>query len=215
MKTLTPLGRIALSIAVALPFALGSIHAQTSLDFVAFETSGVSDLDDLIFIDLNALIVSTAGGVNIQIQNNSIIGDPGITSTQPTVTRIFFEDRAGVLGSDVSITSSSPGVSFIRNDGAHLPGGNTIGFDVDTAFTAASPLSRNGLDPGESVVFLFNGTVYDALVASIVSGNFRIAMHVQEIGPSGYDSAAFVSVPEPGTAILALLGTAILLRRRR
>ena len=215
MKTLTPLGRIALTIAIALPFSLGSIHAQTSLDFVAFETSGVSDLDDLNFIDLNALITATAGGVSIQIQNNSNIGDPSITPSTPTVTRIFFEDQAGVLGDNVSIVSSSPGVSFVRNDGAHLPGGNTIGFDVDTAFTAASPLSKNGLDPSESVIFLFNGTVYDALVASIVSGNFRIAMHVQEIGPCGSDSAAFVSVPEPGTTVLALLGMAILLRRRR
>jgi uncharacterized protein (TIGR03382 family) len=215
MKTLTSLGRIALLIGIALPLSLSTIHAQTSLDFVAFETSGVSGLDDLNFIDLNALIVSTTGGVSIEIENNSNIGDPSITPTQPTVTRIFFEDRAGVLGNDVSITSSSAGVSFIRNDGAHLPGGKTIGFDVDTAFTSKSPLAQNGLDPGESVIFLFNGTVYDALVASIVSGNFRIAMHVQEIGPSGYDSAAFVSVPEPGTAMLALLGTAILLRRRR
>lgn len=153
--------------------------------------------------------------MSVEIQNNSIIDDPGITPTQPTVTRIFFEDRAGVLGSDVSITSSSAGASFIRNDGARLPGGNKIKFDVNTAFTAASPLAQNGLDPGESVVFLFNGAMYDALVASIISGNFRIAMHVQEIGPYGNDSAAFVSIPEPGTAILALLGTAVLMRRRR
>jgi uncharacterized protein (TIGR03382 family) len=71
------------------------------------------------------------------------------------------------------------------------------------------------LDPGESVVFLFSGTVYDALVASLVSGDLRIAMHVQQFGSSGQDSASFVNVPEPTSAVLGLLGALVLLRRRR
>lgn len=216
MKTLNLKGRIALVMGMAALFGLSSANAQTSLDFVAFETGGVSNLSDLDYIDLEALIVSAAGGVSIGIYNNSAIGDPGVTATQPTVTKIFFEDRAGVLGETASVVSSSSGVSFVSNDGATLPGGNNIGFMVDNAFTASPPPSKNGLDPGESVVFLFTGTAYESLVASIVSGDFRIGMHVQEIGVCGEDSAAFVSVvPEPASALLGLLGTLVLLRRRR
>lgn len=207
--------RVALLSGMMALFGVSSANAQTSLDFYAFETSGVSNPSDLNYIDLEALIVSTTGGVSIEVRNTSVIGDPGITSSQPTVTKIFFEDRAGVLGDSVSITNTPGKVAFVSNDGANLPGGHNIGFEVKTAFTATPPPSKFGLDPGESVIFLFGGTVYDALVSSIVSGDFRIAMHVQEIGLRGEDSAAFVSVPEPGVAILGLIGTLLLLRRRR
>ncbi|RPJ35818.1 MAG: hypothetical protein EHM17_00855 [Verrucomicrobiaceae bacterium] len=207
--------RIALLSGMLALCSLSSASAQTSLDFYAFETSGVSNLSDLDYIDLEALIVSTAGGVSIEVKNTSVIGDPGITATQPTVTKIFFEDKAGVLGDSVSIDGVTGEVSFVRNDGANLPGGNKIGFAVDTAFTAAPPPTTYGLDPGEAIVFLFSGTIYDALVASLVSGDFRIAMHVQQIGIDGQGSAAFVNVPEPASAMLGLLGTLLLLRRRR
>lgn len=194
---------------------LSSAGAQTSLDFYAFETNGVSNLSDLDYIDLEALIVAAPGGVSIEVKNTSVIGDPGVTAGQPTVTKIFFEDKAGVLGDSVSITGSTGQVSFQSDNGATLPGGNNIGFDVETAFTAVPPPTLYGLDPGESIVFLFSGTGYDALVASLVSGDFRIAMHVQQIGINGQNSASFVNVPEPASAMLGLLGTLLLLRRRR
>lgn len=194
---------------------LTSVNGQTSLDFYAFETDGVSNMSDLDYIDLEALIVSTAGGVSIEVKNTSVIGDPGVTAGQPTVTKIFFEDKAGVLGDSVSITGSSGQVSFVGDDNLNLPGGTNIGFEVESAFKAIPPPALYGLDPGESIVFLFSGTVYDALVASLVSGDFRIAMHVQQIGIDGQSSASFVNVPEPTSAMLGLLGTLLLLRRRR
>jgi hypothetical protein len=207
--------RMALLSGVMALMGLSSANAQTSLDFYAFETNGVSNTSDLDYIDLEALIVSAVGGVSIEVKNTSVIGDPGVTAGQPTVTKIFFEDRAGVLSDSVSISGSTGQVSFVNNDGATLPGGNNIGFDVETAFTAVPPPTLYGLDPGESIIFLFSGTVYDALVASLVSGDFRIAMHVQQIGIEGADSASFVSVPEPASAMLGLLGSLLLLRRRR
>ena len=215
MKTLNCKVRIALAAGMFALLGMSSVSAQTSLDFVPFETGGVSNVSDLDYIDLEALIVSVPGGVTIGIYNNSTIGDPYITSTQPTITKIFFEDRGGVLGDNVSIQSTSGVVSLERNDSANLPGGNNISFQTDKAFTATPPPTTNGLDPGESVVFLFTGSVYDALVASIVSGDFRIALHVQQIGMNGSDSASFVSVPEPGSALLGIMGTLLLLRRRR
>jgi hypothetical protein len=208
--------RIALLTGMMALLGLSSGSAQTSLDFYAFETNGVSNLSDLDYIDLNALIVSTTGGVSIEVRNNSVIGNPGVTSGQPTVTKIFFEDQASVLSSSVSITGSAGQVSFVRRNNLNLPGGNKIGFDVETAFKAVSPQPLYGLDPGESIVFQFSGTNYDALVASLYSGDFRLAMHVQQIGLCGEDSASFVNViPEPSSAMLGMLGALMLLRRRR
>jgi len=215
MKTPVFFGRMALVIVSAAWFGASSLSAQTSLDFVPFEFEGVSNPSDLEFIDLNALIVSATEGVVVSIRNQSTIGDPGVTATQPTVTRIFFEDRAGAAGKDVTILSSSGGVSFARTDGANLPGGNNIGFLVDSAFTATAPRPKNGLDPGESIDFLFGGASYAQVLSSFHSGNFRIAVHVQEIGRFGEDSASFVVIPEPGVAATLLMGALLLLRRRR
>jgi hypothetical protein len=215
MKTYRKWSMALLSGMMAL-LGLSSAGAQTSLDFYAFETNGVSNLSDLDYIDLEALIVSTAGGVSIEVKNTSVIGDPGVTAGQPTVTKIFFEDQTGVLSDSVSITGSTGQVSFVRNNNLNLPGGNNIGFDVETAFKAVPPPTKYGLSPGESIVFRFSGTNYDTLIASLVSGDFRIAMHVQQIGLCGEDSASFVNViPEPTSAMLGLLGTLVLLRRRR
>lgn len=207
--------RIALLSGVLALIGLSSAGAQTSLDFYAFETNGVSNLSDLDYIDLQALIVAAPGGVSIEVKNTSVIGDPGVTAGQPTVTKIFFEDKAGVLGDSGSITGSSGQVSFVGDSNLTLPGGNNIGFDGDTAFRAVPPPTLYGLDPGESIVFLFKNTSYEALVASLVSGDFRIAMHVQQIGINGQNSASFVNVPEPTSAMLGLLGSLMLLRRRR
>jgi len=216
MKSLIFSWRIALAVILAAAFGMSAAKAQTSLDFTPFEYEGVSNVSDLDYIDLNALVVSTVDGVTVSIRNQSTIGDPGVTLTQPTVTRIFFEDRAGVTGGQISIQSYDGEVSFVRNDGANLPGGRNIGFQVESAFTATAPPSKQGLDPGESIRFLLGGTSYEHVVASLVSGDFRIAMHVQEIGRWGEDSAAFVSViPEPGSVLPVLLSSLLLLRRRR
>lgn len=216
MNTFTTAGRMALKTLTALWIGVTAVNAQTSLYFTPFEFDGVSNPSDLEYIDLNALIVSATGGVSVSISNDSIVGNPGVTSTQPTVTRIFFEDRSGVAGNQVTVLSHSGGVSFTRTDGANLPGGNNIDFEVESAFTAANPQPVNGVDPGEWIVFLFGGATYEQVRASAVSGDFRIALHVQEIGRDGEDSASFVSViPEPGVAATMLLGGLLLLRRRR
>ncbi|HSP43218.1 MAG TPA: hypothetical protein VLO11_10135, partial [Luteolibacter sp.] len=155
MNALRHYGRIALPTLAALWIGVASVNAQTSLDFTPFEFDGVSNFSDLEYIDLNALIVTATGGVSVSISNDSVPGDPGVTGTRPTVTRIFFEDRSGTAGNNVTILSHSDGVSFARTDGANLPGGTNIGFEVDSAFTADNPRPVNGVDPGESIVFLF------------------------------------------------------------
>lgn len=214
MKTRRMLRSIVLIAGLAIASA-SSINAQTSLDFTAFETGGISDPSDLDFINVNGLIVSTGDGVSISITNSSLVGSGFVTSSIPTVTKIFFEDIAGVLSSPV-ISSSSSGVEFASNPDAHLPGGNAINFVVESAFSAVPPPSASGLDPGEYVTFLFAGTDYDSLVSAISLGTVRVGLHIQEIGQNGEDSASFVNViPEPSAALLGCIGAFFLLKRRR
>ena len=158
----TQLGRrVALTFGLLAVIGLSSLQAQTSLDFVPFEFSGVSNVSDLDYINVEALIAPAAGGVSIGIFNQSTPGDPGVTSTSPTVTRIFFEDRASVLGNSPAFCrlrewfpSSAATVRTCRVE--------TISI---SKWASLSPEPRrapvNGLDPGESIVFLFGGSDYE------------------------------------------------------
>ena len=87
-------------------------------------------------------------------------------------------------------------------------------------------MNGKSLTPGKSIngnqvgafVATYTGT-YEALQYAIGSGEVRFAIHAQ--GLAGGESDTFVGVmgtsviPEPGSALLALLGVAGLLRRRR
>ncbi len=214
MKTLNVLKRVALAAGLAGLMGSASVSAQTSLDFVPFETEGVSNPSDLDFINLEGLVVDTGSGVKIGIFNNSSGG--WTSSTIPTITKIFFEDQANVLSSP-SIDSTSGGVLLQQNNGANLPGGNNIGFVVESAFTAQPPPVHNGIDPGEWAYFLFSGSDYGDVVGALENGSVRIGLHVQQIGSNGGDSAAYVNVavPEPSVSLLGALGAALLFRRRR
>jgi hypothetical protein len=214
MTTRNLLGSIALVIGLAIA-SLSSATAQT-LNFKAFETEGISNPSDLDFIDLKGLVFSTGDGVSITITNTSAIGAGFVTSQMPTVTAIFFEDRAGVLNNSPVITSASSGVFFESNNSANLPGGKSQGFVVESAFTAVPPPPKNGLDPEDYVTFLFAGTDYDSLLVALYAGQVRVGMHIQQIGADGGDSASYISViPEPSAAWLACLWALALFRRRR
>jgi hypothetical protein len=221
MKTSPRFGRIALTSALVGALVTVAAQAQTSLSFYAFETGGVSNPDDLNAISLAGLLQSESGGVSIRISNQSAVGDNWITSTRPTITKIFFENN-GSLSSSILVTASG-GVSLTRNDSLNLPGGNTVNFVVDSAYGATPPPVRNGIDPGEFAIFLFQGSEYDAVLNGLAAGTIRIGMHVQEIGANGEDSAAYLNIapnggdviPEPTAALLGGLGVLLLLRRKR
>lgn len=194
---------------------MSSSTAQT-LAFEGFETQGVSNPSDLDSINVEALIFTSGAGVAISITNTSIPGSGFVTSQMPTVTSIFFEDKAGVLSNSPTVIASSTGVAFESNNAANLPGSKAVDFVVESAFTAVPPPPKNGLDPGDYVTFLFSGTDYDSLLVALSSGQVWVGLHIQEIGADGNDSVAYFSViPEPSAALLACLGALALFRRRR
>jgi hypothetical protein len=163
------------------------------------------------------LIVATANGVSIRISNASNpVGGTWVSDNRPTITRIFFEDSAGVLNAAATPIGDSQGVvNFTPNN--QLTAALNGNFTVDYGYWATPPPVQNGLDPNEWVEFKFVGSSYNDVVAAFVSSGARIGMHIQEIGGDGQASQAFINspIPEPSIAMLGLLGVVTLVRRRR
>ena len=110
-----------------------------------------------------------------------------------------------------------------------LPGGNNVvpAFEVTQTFLAdsdppgQSPVAnpyKPGVEPNDQwlgIVFnLVPGRTYAHVIEELNSGGLlRIGLHVQSFPDGGSES--FVSVPEPATLGLLLLGGLTLIRRRR
>lgn len=191
-----------------------SAFAQT-YNFTAFETGGISDPNSISPVNIKATLSQNGINLDVIITNESQPGDGWVTSTVPTVTRIAFEDSAGVLTSP-SFANSPPDVVFNANNSVNIPGSNNISFATTYGFTADPPPTTTGIDPGEQFVITFGNTSVTDAAKAFENGNLRIAIHVQQIGLND-KSASFVTVvPEPSTALLAgIAGILGLLRRKR
>jgi len=152
-----------------------------------------------------------------------------------SITDVYFDD--GTLLSIAQVVNST-GVNFSQfATPRNLPGGNNLNpsFNTTAGFSAdsVSPVSINGVNPGEQVSILFNllsgqtfSNVLDALNGTLThSGGepaLRVGVHVQAFADG--TSASFVNstvplaaVPLPAAAWLMLsgLGALSLIKRRR
>jgi hypothetical protein len=147
-----------------------------------------------------------------------------------SITDVYWDDQAGVLGTMGSITGSA-GVSYsqIASPG-NLPGGNTIGFSVSPSGASADsnpPVQPMGVNPGEWLTIVWSlvtGATYGDVLAALnlggdQSGSLRIGIHVQGFANGGSESfvntPAPVPVPAAGLLMMGGLGAMALMRRRR
>lgn len=209
---------------VGASLVLASAASAVTFSFSPYEYAGGLPNSDLDPIVINGELTDGGGGtVLFTILNDSSPGDDWVTSDRPTITKIGFEDLTDTI-SNGSIDSWLGVVNFHQDNGVNIPGSNNISFNTEFGWVADPPPTTNGIDPGESITFRFDGTLADVHKA-LSDGDLRIAVHVQQITDND-TSAAYVNdgpppppddeVPEPSSGVLVFLTSlGFLIRRRR
>jgi hypothetical protein len=164
--------------------------------------------------------VTNPGGGKVDFKFTNAVG------LASSITQIYFDDDAGVLGAIDSLIESA-GVDFVV-DGAppDLPGGATISFAATHRATAGSPVSHNGINSNtESLVIRFSlvsTQTFADVINALDSNLLRIGLHVQALPDGKSDSyinggelpPPITAVPSPTAAVLGLLGLATVGLRR-
>ena len=215
------------AVAVSAAMLLGAVGAQAATyNFVGVtnnSSTNVTTGQNQLSVDV--LAVGT-NAVSFTFNNSGPLA--------ASITDVYWDDQAGVLGSMSSI-SGSTGVSFAQYASpGNLPGGQGIGFSVSpsgaSADSNAGPggVQRNGVNPGEwlTIVWsLLSGATYADVLAALnlggdQSGSLRIGIHVQGFANGGSESfvngtPAPVPVPAAGLLLIGALGGLAALRSRK
>ena len=203
--------------------SLAASQADAGFTYGFFSVTQNSAYDSAIGESQLSFTVSNAKGnrVKFQFENNG--------SEASSITDVYFDDRAGLFSGIDSIRKTS-GVSFSTGASpGNLPGANNLNpaFQTTLGLSADSdpPVSKNGVNPGEKLVMyldLTSGTSLSDVVVAFTDLSLRVGIHVQGFASGG--SEGFVNtvggtpppvVPEPTGIVLAGLGIAGLLYRRR
>ena len=139
-----------------------------------------------------------------------------------SITDIYFVNSPALF-SGISNIGNHAGVNF--SEGATppgLPGGASFGFGAGSiAFSAdsTSPVSPNGINPGESLAIAFallGGSSFGDVITAMFAQTLRIGIHVQSI-TGGTSDSYLATTPLPGALPLFATGLASLafLRRRK
>lgn len=145
-------------------------------------------------------------------------------SIDSVITGIYF-DYGSALAGDLTVAGSNTkicgnwlsgsGVSFAYDGTANFAGGNSLmpKFDTDLAVSATRPRPHNGIDNSTgsigydwlTVTLMLDHASCAQLIDDHASGDFRVGLHIQAIGPNGgSDSYITTPVPEPTTLLAGL-----------
>jgi len=201
--------------ALACVAALSAAGAASAgvVSFEIFENfSGVSTAP----VSVAVTLTDVGGDIHFTFTNSS--------SVNAIITSVYLEVPTLAVGSlsGGSVFAMSSGVSMVPPPSPANPAGSIDGYDTvwgGTLFGAAKVGGvSNGLNPGEWITLALTpsgGATASSVQAALATRDeMRVAMHIQNLGPTGEYSVWGVNVPAPGS--LALLGVAgLVLRRRR
>lgn len=194
-----------------------NVESQLSVDVTSYTPAG-SQQKVLFTFSNSGPTASSIADVYFDF-SGLFLGWQGAGATRNNNHLIDSDNNGGTAGVDFSVEASP----------ANLPGGNSISFSADLGADSDSPVSANGVNPGETlgiILWLVSGSSFTDVISALNNSSFRIGLHVQAIGTGG-QSDAFVSivpqtpppvgVPDAGTT-LVLLGSGLIgvgaLRRR-
>lgn len=202
--------------AVAGVLALSAMAAADRVNFVVYENA---DNTPLAGWDVWVDVLDAGGGkVDFVIHNDSTIS--------AAIASLYFENAGlGVNLSNGTIHAQSAGVAFSPPAVPANPaqpgltfGGGWSG-NVYSA-DANNPAPFNGINEGGTETLTVRFDLANITVAQLVDGmknkpaDFRIAMHVIDMGPQNQFSV-WATIPSPGTLALAGLAGLVAIVRRR
>ncbi|MCX5962974.1 MAG: hypothetical protein NT070_07435 [Cyanobacteria bacterium] len=174
--------------AQAFQFNFGHITSNKATNVAAGESQ--------LFMD-----VTDATGKDNLSSSSVLFKFSNVGSVGSSITQIYF-DNSSILKSIGPIADSGIGVDYsIASGNLNLPGGNSLTnkFVSDFGIEANTPVSQEGVNPGEWVNVLFNLTPTKTLqdvINDMTNGSMRVGIHVQAFGINGKDgSEAFVNRP--------------------
>ena len=171
--------------AQAFQFNFGNITSNNATNAAAGESQ--------LFID-----VTDAAGKDDLSSSSVLFKFSNVGLAASSITQIYF-DNSSVLKSVGPIDDSGVGVDYsIASGKLNLPGGNSLTnkFVSDFGIQANTPVSQQGVNPGEWVNVLFNLTPTKTLkdvISDMTTGSMRVGIHVQAFSNGG--SEAFVNRP--------------------
>ena len=171
--------------AQAFQFDFGNITSNNATNAAVGESQ--------LFID-----VTDAIGKNDLSSSSVLFKFSNVGLAASSITQIYF-DNSSILKSIGPIADSGIGVDYsIASGNLNLPGGNSLTnkFVSDFGIKANTPVSQEGVNPGEWVNVLFNLTPTKTLkdvINDMTTGSMRVGIHVQAFANGG--SEAFVNRP--------------------